>query len=213
MCMLVMHAVHTTKAFVPIFARAKPLAYITLKKESSTSWPCSHAPINELKQCAVLLDGRQRRVEARPEKCRLSKPEQRLRMSWKLSAAIRIIRSSKWDLLACLTPFCFLPPTTATHCWWLASNQIAFYTFYTSSISPTAYKGFSSFQPLSNVSLCQATLCTASSALYEATLLLCCSFPAITAFSEMVLLCPWSGLVCLFTPCSVAQFICIHLWS
>lgn len=103
---------------------------------------------------------------------------------------------------------------TCFHCFFSILNSCELVSTvwdYTRSISPTVYKGFSSFQSLSNVPLCKVTLCTASSTLYEVMLVLCCSFPAITAFLEMVLLCPWSGFVCLFTSCSATQFICIHI--
>lgn len=169
----------------------------------------------------------QHTVEETHSKRRLSRPKQRHRWHWKWSSVIRTIRPSfpfQKALLTLLFPFCLLPPTTATHYWWLAST--VFFSIllnscqlvstvwdYTRSISPTAYRGFSSFQTLSNVPLCKVILCTASSTLYEVMLLLCCSFPAITAFLEVVQLCPWSGFVCLFTSCSGAQFICIHIWS
>lgn len=50
--------------------------------QSNPSRPCSYVPFNELKQCAVLLDGRQQGIGGRFSKCRLSGPKRRYRQGW-----------------------------------------------------------------------------------------------------------------------------------
>lgn len=58
-------------------------------RQSNPSRPCSYVPFNELKQCAVLPDGRRQGVEGKRSKFRLSGPKQRYSQGWGVESSLQ----------------------------------------------------------------------------------------------------------------------------